>query len=352
MAGSELPLVYVVTPVYNGEPYIEACIESVIGQTYSKWLYVIVDNQSTDRTREIAAHYAKLDSRISIHENAEFLDIIANWNRAMRLMPASSKYCKIVHADDILYPECLERMVGLAETTPSIAFVGAYVLQENRVVCDGLPFPRQVFSGAEVCRSRLRGETHVFGTPTTTLIRADIIRKRDPFYNESYLHADAEACLDILRDQDWGYVHQVLTHTGVHRGSVTAKRAHPLQTMPADNMRMLLEYGPVYFSAEELSTLLARRRELYYTNLAKHLVNRCDLRFLPYQRKQLAATSEPFSLGRLAIAAARYSLRHPLAFARFVRAGIQGLALRGWRHRRETRDRPRVRDGSCAKTTS
>ena len=327
-AVAESPLVYVVTPVHNGEPFLEACIQSVLSQNYTNWRYAIVNNQSTDRTREIAAHYAQTNPRITVHDNVEFLDIIANWNHAMRLMPPGSKYCKVVHADDILFPECVQRMVDVAETDPRIAVVGAYVLQENRVVCDGRPYPRQVFSGAEVCRSRLHGATHVFGTPTTTLIRADIIRKRDPFYDDTYLHADAEACLDILRDHDWGYVHQVLTHTGIHRGSVTAQRANPLQTMIADNMRMLLKYGPEYFSAEELPALVARRREQYYYTLAKHLVHRYSFRFVPYQRKQLAGTSEPFSFARLAIAAVRYSLRHPLAFARFARIRIRRLAYK------------------------
>ena len=52
------PLVSVVTPVYNGETYLAACIESVLSQSYSNWEYVIVNNCSTDRTLDIASDYA------------------------------------------------------------------------------------------------------------------------------------------------------------------------------------------------------------------------------------------------------------------------------------------------------
>ena len=53
------PLVSVVTPVYNGEKYLEECIESVLNQTYKNWEYIILNNCSTDRTLEIAEQLSK-----------------------------------------------------------------------------------------------------------------------------------------------------------------------------------------------------------------------------------------------------------------------------------------------------
>ena len=51
------PLVSVLTPVYNGEDFLEECIESVLSQTYQNWEYLIVNNCSKDRTLEIALKY-------------------------------------------------------------------------------------------------------------------------------------------------------------------------------------------------------------------------------------------------------------------------------------------------------
>ena len=120
------PLVSVVTPVYNGERYLSDCIESVIRQTYKHWEYVIVNNCSTDGTAKIAENYASKDNRIRVSHNREFLNIIPNWNHALRQISPDSKYCKVLHADDLLFPECIEQMVELAETNPSVNIVASY----------------------------------------------------------------------------------------------------------------------------------------------------------------------------------------------------------------------------------
>ncbi|UCE90140.1 MAG: glycosyltransferase family 2 protein, partial [Pseudomonadota bacterium] len=195
-SGSQ-PLVSILTPVYNGEKYLGECIESVLAQTHQIWEYVIVDNCSSDRTLQIAQKYSHLDSRIRLHKNTEFLEVIQNWNRAIRQISPDSKYCKIVHADDWLFPECIERMVSNAEENPSVGLVGSYVLRNNRVGCDGLPYSSTVISGREICRSALRKEVLPFGSPTSTLIRSNIIQEWQTFYNEAYLHADRELCFRV-----------------------------------------------------------------------------------------------------------------------------------------------------------
>ena len=62
--GVPQPLVSVLTPVFNGEPYLVQAIESVLAQTYTNWEYVLVDNASTDRTAEIIQRYVDKDPRI------------------------------------------------------------------------------------------------------------------------------------------------------------------------------------------------------------------------------------------------------------------------------------------------
>ena len=216
MKADAQPLVSVLTPVYNGERYLAECIESVLAQTYQNWEYCIVNNCSTDRTLEIAQTYAERDKRIRIHNNTEFVGCDQNGNIAFRHISLNSRYCKVVHADDWLFPECVMKMVELAEAHPTVAIVGAYGLRNDHVSWDGLPYPSTVIPGREICRNTLLGGPYVFGSPTSILIRSDEVRKRPTFYNEANPHCDIETCFDILRDRDFGFVHQVLTFTREH----------------------------------------------------------------------------------------------------------------------------------------
>src|SRR5262245_30217543 len=72
------PLVSVLTPVHNEEPFLRECIESVLNQTYINWEYIIVNNCSTDRTLDIAQEYAAKDPRVRIHNNIAFLPQLRN----------------------------------------------------------------------------------------------------------------------------------------------------------------------------------------------------------------------------------------------------------------------------------
>ena len=114
-ANADAPLVSVVTPIYNAAAYLRECIESVLAQTCKRFEYVVVDNRSTDGSLEIAKHYAALDQRIRIHSNPEHLPAVDNFNRALGFISRGSRYTKIVFADDWLYPECLERMIRVAD---------------------------------------------------------------------------------------------------------------------------------------------------------------------------------------------------------------------------------------------
>ena len=292
------PLVSVVTPVYNTEKYLAECIESVLAQTYRNWEYVIVNNCSTDRSLEIAQQYARQDARIRIYDNTEFLGQFQNWNHAMRQISPESKYCKVVHADDWLFPECIARMVAVAEAHPSVAIVGGYRLDEDQIGLDGLPYPSPVISGREICRSSLLGGAWVFGSPTSLLIRSDVVREREPFYDESVIHSDTEACFDILQDHDFGFVHQVVTFTRRHNESVTSL-TNAFETRRLAGFTFLLRYGPAYLSKEEYERRLEEALEGYHRFLARRVFELKEKEFWNFQKSELEKLGYPLSTARL-----------------------------------------------------
>lgn len=277
------PLVSVLTPVYNGEKYLSECIDSVRAQTYENWEYVIVNNCSTDGTLEIAKSYASLDERIRIQSNDEFLPLMGNWNHAIRQISSKSKYCKVIHADDWLFPECLAQMVKLAEENSTVGIVASYRLTRDRVSPRGLRYPSTVIPGRDACRLYMLENVPLFGSPSTLLLRSDLVRSRVSFYNESNLHADAEACFNVLQESDFGFVHQVLTYTRLHEGSVTSAY-EILNTGRLGKLHISMKYGPQILSPDEYQRHSKEKWGQYHRFLAKSVFRAEHKEILNYHR--------------------------------------------------------------------
>jgi glycosyltransferase involved in cell wall biosynthesis len=292
------PLVSVLTPVYNGEHYLAECIESVLAQTYENWEYCIVNNCSTDRTLEIAQKYASQDKRIRIHNNETFVGCDANGNIALRQMSPDSKYCKVVHADDWLFPECIMQMVELAEAHPTVAIVGAYGLRNDHVSWDGLPYTSTVISGREICRNTLLGGPYLFGSPSSLLICSDEVRKRPVFYNEANPQCDIEACFDILRDRDFGFVHQVLTFTRDHSASETSFCSR-FGTDYLGTLEILTKYGNIYLNYSEYRQCIERCLDKYYQFLAPRIWQKSEKGFWDFHRNALGRIGYSIDKGKL-----------------------------------------------------
>src|SRR6267142_505058 len=190
MSSSSTPLVSVIIPVFNGEPFIAAAIRSVLAQTYQNFDLMIVNNCSTDRTVAIAQEFAARDPRIRIHHHPRFLPVVESMSTAMTFISDEAKYCKILGADDWFFPDCLAELVRVAEAHPSVGMVTSYVLRGNRIEGGGLPYTCTFMSGREVGRLRLSDRIKVFGGPSASLIRAGIVRDKRPFYNPRNYHGD------------------------------------------------------------------------------------------------------------------------------------------------------------------
>ncbi len=316
MSIASQPLVSVVTPVYNNAEFLAECIESIQAQTYQNWECVVVNNCSTDGSGEIAHRYAAKDPRIRVHDNDKFLRAVANHNHSLRQISRDSKYCKIAFSDDWLFPRCLEDMVAVAEQNPAAGIVGAYGLQGNEVVVKwaGLRYPSTVVSGREICRRYFLEGLYVWGTSHSVLFRADLVRGRDPFFNESNLHADIEICLVLLRDCDFGFAHQVLTFTRERAGSLT-DFARNMNTIVAAKLHELVTYGHDFLTVEEFDTSRERILSEYYNYLAVSAIRgRRDKKFWELHKRKLGEAGVVFSPLRLARACmARFgrALGHP-----------------------------------------
>jgi glycosyltransferase involved in cell wall biosynthesis len=281
--GSEAPqpLTSVITPVYNGEKYLAECIESVLAQSYENWEYVIGDNASTDHSLEIARSYAERDPRIRVHHWDTFEDVISNFNRTLTLVSRESKFCKFVLADDWLYPDCLTEMVGLAERNPSVGLVGGFRVNQTHVDLDGvIPVSVSVLPGREIARDTLLGGTYLFGTESNVMYLADLVRAREPeFFPELRegdefvnFHSDSDVCYMLLKEHDFGFVHQVLSFTRRHENSVTVTSSLKLSSWLPGHLITLLRHGPTFLQRDEFVRRARSLEHRYLSTLARSAV--------------------------------------------------------------------------------
>ncbi|NQT57201.1 MAG: glycosyltransferase family 2 protein, partial [Desulfobacteraceae bacterium] len=104
--------VSVCIPVYNGEKYLEECLNSVLDQSFRNFEVVVVDDQSSDTSFEIARKYEARDDRVRVFHNAQNLGLVNNWNRCIEL--SHGKWIKFVFQDDLIESNCLEKMISAA----------------------------------------------------------------------------------------------------------------------------------------------------------------------------------------------------------------------------------------------
>jgi glycosyltransferase involved in cell wall biosynthesis len=261
------PLVSVVTPFHNTAPYLAQCIESVLGQSYTRFEYILADNCSTDGSGEIAETYARRDPRIRLVRRSQLLSQVQNYNAALTEISADSQYCKIVQADDCIFPDCLRLMVQAFEQSASIGLVSAYDLKRNTVRGSGFPYPTSILPGPEMARLCLRTGLFVFGSPTTVMYRSSLVRDQRPFYDESLLHEDTEKCMQILEHWDFGFVHQVLSFLRVDDESISAA-FRTLQPDALDRYIVVQRYAPRFLAVDEVRALRNRTKRDYYDVLS------------------------------------------------------------------------------------
>lgn len=293
------PFVTVLTPVYNGEKYLEECIESVLAQTYQNWEYVIVNNCSTDKTLEIAQNYAYKYKRIKVVTNRHFVGVVENHNIAFRHISEQSKYCKLISSDDRIYPDCLSKMVRLAEAYPTVGIVGSYQLSsDSEIKWKGLPQNTEFISGYDVCRSSLLENLNVFGTPTSTLYRSDLVRKNIPFFPHIWPYADRDACYKYLQYTDYGFVHEILAEERIHSNQVSTK-VNEIGIFSLGSLDGLLQFGPIYLNEDEFEMLKNDTIKNYWRWLGGCILKLKGREFWRFQTSRLRELGYPVQWGKV-----------------------------------------------------
>jgi hypothetical protein len=206
------PRVTVLMPVYNGEKYLREAIESILGQSFQDFEFLIVNDGSTDRSVEIIDSYA--DKRIRLVHNEVNRGLIHTLNRGLEL--AQGAYVARMDCDDISLPQRLASQVDFLDRRPEIGICGTWFRKfgtgKGKIV-------RWQTDPASI-RCGLLFDAMV-GHPTV-MMRSELVRKYGLCYDPAYKNAeDFELWLRFAQHSEIANLCEVLLLYRVHPAQIT-----------------------------------------------------------------------------------------------------------------------------------
>ena len=185
------PEISVIVPMYNAENYINKCIDSILGQTFTDFELLLIDDGSQDKSAEICKTYLDKDERVKLYQKSNGGTSSA---KNYGLGVANGKYIGYVDSDDFITSDYLETLHDMIVKNDADIAVGNY----REVYDDGEAFNSEnssseyevsVFSGKEALHLLLMTDKYLrMVTPWAKLIRADIAKNH--LFPEGRVHED------------------------------------------------------------------------------------------------------------------------------------------------------------------
>lgn len=212
---STTPPVTVLMPVYNGEKYIRAAIDSILHQTFTDFEFIIINDGSTDGTKEILEEYVRKDARIRLISR-ENRGLVASLNEGIDL--AQSPLIARMDADDIAIETRLEEQVGYLNNHSEVVCVGSFfeVIDDNDRALTTLDAPT---SNTDIQKELIKGHTVI--CHPTALMRKDAVIKVGKYKEEYYLVEDLDLWLRLGEEGELSNISKALIKYRVLLSSIS-----------------------------------------------------------------------------------------------------------------------------------
>lgn len=208
----DCPRITVLLPVYNGADFLRPAIDSILTQTFPDFELLVIDDGSTDDSREIAGAYD--DPRIRLIENGRNLGLIATLNRGLDL--ARGEFIARMDADDISLPERFARQIAFLDANPGFGGCGTWFEKCAGRACVTLRMPET----PGLIRLFL-----VFDNPflhSSMMLRRQLLDEHGLRYDPAFPHTeDYELWVRCSERMDLANVPDVLMRYRDHPGNVS-----------------------------------------------------------------------------------------------------------------------------------
>ena len=167
-------------PVHNGERYVEAAIQSILKQTFSDFELIVIENGSTDNTKEILVRIGKTDDRIQLIYRQQ-KGLINARNEGLRR--SKGRYIVNMDADDLMRPDCFRQQIEYMEQHPEISLLGVQIYE-----CKCLPLLKKGIPGKMNCKYGLLFYTAIL--QSGTMLRKSVLDTHNLVYDDNYAVAE------------------------------------------------------------------------------------------------------------------------------------------------------------------
>lgn len=230
----------IVIPVYNVEPYIADCLDSLIAQTYQDWVAYVVDDGSTDKSGSIIDKYKKDDRFIILHKENGGLSSARNF--ALNYIDDTNDAYSAVtflDSDDWLAPDAYESLMSsMKEHNADIVFFGfkrpfsdGRILENKFSFSEGLVHPSEYFAAVFSFGEHWKGKNGSGGFVWNKIFKMECIRGYRFIEDRSY-NEDEIFCLQVgLNANIFHFIDRSFVYYRQREGSLVRANDFPIKLM-------------------------------------------------------------------------------------------------------------------------
>ncbi len=254
MSKNNNPFVSICIPIYNASKFINSIIDNINNLNYSNFELIISDDFSQDKSLELIKQLESSKTKIYTHPR---YGLVNNWNYCIQ--KAEGKYIKFLFQDDLITPDCIQKMVDIAETDNQIGlvFCPRSLISEQPINSNAFPENlhqgwfnlKSIQSGVELLEDTnlLKHPHNKIGEPTAVLIRREVFDKVGLFDPSFKQYADLEMWLRIMTDYKVAFIDEKLASFRIHSNQATQMNlAQDISYIEVYSVWLKLLYNPIY----------------------------------------------------------------------------------------------------------